>query len=226
MRKFRARRWAGMDGSDGSPVAIMPSFTLRSLVGAIGLLVAMITTVAIPAAYFLVAYTSAADDLAFAGTLGANQVAQFALEHPASWRQQGDRIAELIGVPSVDEVAVRQRIYDDSGALVAEHGDAVLEPTLARSLPIVAGGATIGRIEVATSFRTQWSHTGLAAGLGFLLGAAVYFAVRIFPLNVLHSTFDALEATERRLQEYLNQRFDAAVSNVTQGLCLFNSEGR
>jgi diguanylate cyclase (GGDEF)-like protein len=223
MGKFRARRW---DGSDGSPVAIMPSFTLRSLVGAIGLLVAMITTIAIPGAYFLVAYTSAADDLAFAGSLGANQVAKFALEHPASWRQQGDRIAELVGGPSVEEVAVQQRIYDDSGALVAERGDAVREPTLSRSLPIVAGGATIGRIDVTTSFRTQWSHTGLAAGLGFLLGAAVYFAVRIFPLNVLHSTFDALEATERRLQEYLNQRFDAAVSNVTQGLCLFNSEGR
>ncbi len=208
-----------------NPASITPLFTLRSLVGAIGLSVAMITTIAIPGAYFLVAYMSLANDLSFVTSLSSDQVARFAVEHETSWRGQGDRLAELIDLPSVT-ASIRQRVYDSQGRLVAERGGPADRPVLVRSMPIVAAGSPVGRIEAAASFRAQLYRTGLTAGLGLLLGAAVYFAMRIFPLSVLHSTFEALEVTERRLQEYLDRRFDAAVNNVSQGLCLFNSSGR
>ena len=223
MRVYRTLWAAG--AAKRAPASVTPLFTLRSLVGAIGLFFAMITTIAIPGAYFLVAYISLADDLSFVAGLNSDQVARFALEHATSWRGQGDRIAELIDLPTV-EASIRQRVYDAEGKLVAERGDPVDRPALVRSVPIIAADSPVGRIEATTSFRAQLYRTSLTAGVGLLLGAAVYVAMRIFPLHVLHSTFEALEVTERRLQEYLDRRFDAAVNNVSQGLCLFNSSGR
>jgi PAS domain-containing protein len=223
MRGYRTLWAAG--AARWTHATITPLFTLRSLVGAIGLFVAMITTIAIPGAYFLVVYIGLADDLNFVTGLNSDQLARFAVEHQTSWRGQGERIAELIDMPSV-KTSIRQRVYDGEGRLVAERGGAVDPPALVRSMPIVAAGAPVGRIQAAASFRPQLYRTGLTAGLGLLLGAAVYAAMRIFPLNVLHSTFEALEVTERKLQEYLDRRFDAAVNNVSQGLCLFNSSGR
>ena len=95
-----------------------------------------------------------------------------------------------------------------------------------RSTPIVAAGATVGRMEVETSLRGLIYDTGLVAGLSLILGFAVYFAVRILPLKVLYQTFDKLEAAQRQLQEYHDMQFDAALNNMSQGLCMFNSDGR
>lgn len=207
-------------------VFAMPLLTLRSLVGAIGLFVAITAAILIPGGYFLIAYQSIAQNLKFVASLNSTQVERFILEHATLWQDQGDRVAELIALPSMHNAAIRQRVYDGQGKLVAELGGPIDTPMVVRSVPIVSAGSTIGRTEVATSFRRQLYDTGLVAGLGLILGAAVYLAMRIFPLRVLHSTYDALEATERRLQDYLNQRFDTALKNVSQGLCLFNEDGR
>ena len=84
----------------------------------------------------------------------------------------------------------------------------------------------MGRIEVETSLRGLIYDTGLAAGLSLVLGFAVYFAVRILPLKVLYQTFDKLEVAQRQLQEYHDMQFDAALNNMSQGLCMFSSDGR
>ena len=62
----------------------MPPLTLRTLVGTVGLAIAIITTVSIPLGYFLVVYTSAADNLNFVASLNASQVGKFALTDDTS----------------------------------------------------------------------------------------------------------------------------------------------
>ena len=59
---------------------------------------------------------------------------------------------------------------------------------------------------------------GVVGLLSSLLGFAIYFAVRIFPLKLLDRTVGYLEAT--------NQRFDAALENMSQGLCMFDGDFR
>jgi diguanylate cyclase (GGDEF)-like protein/PAS domain S-box-containing protein len=54
--------------------------------------------------------------------------------------------------------------------------------------------------------------------LSFLLGFGVFLAVRVLPLRVLDQTLGRLESTNRQL--------DAAVSNIIQGLVMFDASGR
>ena len=204
----------------------MPPLTLRTLVGTIGLAVAIITTVSIPLGYFLVVYTSVAQNLTFVASLNSSRIGTLAAIDNTSWHNQRARIAELIELPGADQHSVRQRVYDSLGLLAVENGDPLNAPTLMRSTPIVAAGATVGRIEVETSLRGLIYDTGLAAGLSLVLGFAVYFAVRILPLKVLYQTFDKLEVAQRQLQEYHDMQFDAALNNMSQGLCMFNADGR
>jgi hypothetical protein len=93
-------------------------------------------------------------------------------------------------------------------------------------MPIVVAGAAVGRMEVETSLRGLIYDTSLVTCLSLILGCVVYFAVRILPLEVLYRTFDKLEAAQRQLQEYHDMQFDAALNNMSQGLCMFNSDGR
>ena len=204
----------------------MPPLTLRTLVGTIGLAVAIITTVSIPFGYFLVVYTSMADNLTFVANLNSSRVGALAATDQTLWHNQRVRIAELIELPAAHQVSIRQRVYDGMGLIAIENGGPLDAPTLMRSTPIVVAGAAVGRMEVETSLRSLIYDTGLVACLSLILGCVVYFAVRILPLAVLYRTFDKLEAAQRQLQEYHDMQFDAALNNMSQGLCMFNSDGR
>ena len=126
----------------------MPPLTLRTLVGTIGLAVAIVTTVSIPLGYYLVVYTSMADNLTFVAGLNSSRVGTLAVADKTSWHSQRVRIAELIELPAAGQISIRQRVYDNVGMLATENGDPLDAPTLMRSAPIVAAGAVVGRMEV------------------------------------------------------------------------------
>ena len=58
-----------------------------------------------------------------------------------------------------------------------------------------------------------------------LIGFAAYFALRIFPLRVLDRTLGELHDTQRSLAVQ-NERLDAALNNMSQGLVMFDSSAR
>jgi diguanylate cyclase (GGDEF)-like protein len=58
-----------------------------------------------------------------------------------------------------------------------------------------------------------------------LIGFAAYFALRIFPLRVLDRTLGLLHDTQRSLAVQ-NERLDAALNNMSQGLVMFDSSAR
>ena len=96
---------------------------------------------------------------------------------------------------------------------------------MVRSAPIVVANVTVGRVDAIYGFRPLLQRTGLLALFGAVLGLAVYFAVRIFPLRVLDRALNELRRTERNLVRQ-NERFDAALTNMLQGLCMFDAEAK
>ena len=87
-----------------------------------------------------------------------------------------------------------------------------------------------GYFHVAVSTRQVFLGT-LHAALAFLvLGLAAYYCFRRLPLAALDRALQRLEAKQRELLEQKDQlemqnlRFDAALSNMSQALCMFDGK--
>jgi PAS domain-containing protein len=198
---------------------------LRKLVSAIGLAVAITVAVATPSVYFIHDYINASAKLTFKARLNAARVAQYIYTHDGIWQYQQLRFAELIQLPETGEQPIRQKIYDLANRLVLEEGAHLGAPVVTRSAPIVIAGSTVGVFIVEESLRKTLYETGLVAIVCSLIGFAAYFALRIFPLRVLDRTLGLLHDTQRSLAVQ-NERLDAALNNMSQGLVMFDSSAR
>ncbi len=196
----------------------MRAVPLRRLVGAIGLFVAVTTAVSVPAGYLLVGYTNVSNELQFRAELAAARVAKYVFLHRTMWQFHAVRLVELIEFSEADSEEFNQRIVDSGGNVVAEQGAAVSAPSIMRKFPVVVAGEPVGRVETTGSIAPLLWETGMVAFFSALLGFGMYFALKVFPLRVLDRTLGTLVTT--------NRRFDLALSNMVQGLCMFDSEQR
>jgi signal transduction histidine kinase/ActR/RegA family two-component response regulator len=189
---------------------------LRGLITGLGVSVALVTAVLIPAGYFAVAYSNAVHELEFSARLKANRLAKYIYWHRELWQYQTSRLAELIEVPEANEIGQHQRIYDATGKLVAETGDAPAFPVASRRAPIVVAGAEAGWMETANTLRPALIGTGYAALLSAMLGFGMFIALRLLPLRVIDRMIAALER-----QTVL---FETSLDNMSQGLCMFDAD--
>ena len=196
----------------------MKSLSLKTLVSAIGLSVAIATAVALPVGYFTIGYVNTANLLDFKSKLDAGLVAKYIYTHDTLWRYQSVRLSELLEQTNVDGDALRKRIVGADGTLVLGEGPQLPAPLLVRSSPIVVAGTQVGTIETEKSLQGLLRETGLLALLSCLLGFGLFLTVRTLPLRVLDQTLGALANT--------NSQFDAALNHMSQGLLLFDSNKR
>lgn len=199
--------------------------SLRSYVTGLGLLVAIVTAVSIPAGYLFVEYSSAANNLAFKAQLKANRLAKYIYSHSELWQYHAVRLVDLIEVPEATVRSDQQRIVDETNKVVVEVGTTPASPAMRRTAPIVVRGKTVGHIEIAASARPLAINTAIAALAGCLLGFAIYLVIRVFPLRVLNRALDALDRARFNLQ-LQNARFDTALNNMSQGLIMFDADQR
>jgi diguanylate cyclase (GGDEF)-like protein len=192
--------------------------SLRAVVGGIGLVVALLCGLAGPVAYATFGYFERAGFLSFKVHLNANRLAKYIYGHEKLWQYQRVRLAELIEPPRDDNAAVRQRVFDGAGTVVLEEGPQISGPVLRRGAPIFVKGVVVGRIEAEESLVPFYVNVAWVALASFALGFAAYLAFRIVPLRVLDRTLGELETQ--------NTRFDAALNNMSQGLCMFDAQQR
>lgn len=99
--------------------------TLRRLINVIGLVIALITTVAIPATYASISYMAQGDLISAEARLNASRVARYIYQHTAMWTFHKVRLIEVIELAVSDDEKVRQRIFAGDGRLVVEDGEAL-----------------------------------------------------------------------------------------------------
>ena len=210
----------------------MAPISLRALVGHIGLSIAIFTAVVIPIGYFVVGFANKASVLDFQAELAAARVARYIYSHNTLWQYQQVRIAEVIDEIEMRSVPTRKRIVDQSGMPVINETLALAQPTIVRTAPIRVAGISVGELTLEASLRNLVLQTGLVALLSAMLGFAMYLVLRVFPLRVLDRTLGQLEHANRiaeqrsQLLAEQNERFDAALNNMTQGLCMFDRNAR
>jgi diguanylate cyclase (GGDEF)-like protein len=199
------------------PGAAKPQ-SMRSLVGGLGLATALLIGLLIPLGYAANHYGVEAKMLSFKARLTAERVAKYIYGREEHWQYHSVRLADLIQLPVNSDEPVRQRIRDDRNNVVVDTGERMQGPFLRRDAPIVVNGVTIGRLQAEMSLRPFLKTMGLAALASLGIGIAAYLAFRVLPLRALDRTLGALTAQ--------NARFDTAINNMSQGLCLFDSEQR
>ncbi len=89
----------------------------------------------------------------------------------------------------------------------------------------VLAGAIVGSAILHASLRDTLYQTAIATLVVAVIGTTLAVAVRWFPLRALDRTLEALRNTQRDLAEQ-NKRLDAALTNMSQGLCMYEADGR
>ncbi len=199
----------------------MPSVSLRHLISAIGIAIAFVAAIAPPVGYAVTSYFAAADALEFKARLNAGRVARYVYTYGDMWRFHQVRLAELIELPGGADHVIHQHIYAAPDRLVLDNGIGVASPVLSRTAAITVSGAAVGRIELQTSLAPLLQRTGWLAFFSTLFGFLSLFFLRTLPLRVLEQTFAKLEHREAELRAQ-NYRFETALDNMSQGLCMFN----
>ncbi len=202
----------------------MKTDQLRKRVSAIALVVAILTAIAVPAGYFMLGYSNSAETLAFKSRLNAARVAQYIYSHQEMWQYQKLRLSEIIQLPEANEQPIGQKLYDQNGTLVLDEGADLSAPVMSRRAPIVVGDSVVGSLVVETSLAEVLRQTALVALVSALFGFAMYFVMRLLPLQALDRALGALGETKRSLAAQ-NERLDAALTNMSQGLVMFDASG-
>ena len=215
------------------------SVAVRNLVTLLGGIIVLITALSIPIGYGCIGYLKEAEALTYKAELSAARAAQYIYAPDSPWKYDTDQLAAMSEIRTTTAAPIVQRILNAQGASMMQKGDRLPWPTFARRAPIFAAGTLVGSAEVSASLRPLLAEV---AGVGFLalvLAVAAYFAFALLPLGALDRTLAELETANDKFRrqnkllkqreeelEAQNTRFDAAIHNMSQGLCLFDAEQR
>ena len=84
-------------------------------------------------------------------------------------------------------------------------------------------GAIVGSAILHASLRDTIYQTAIATLVVALVGTVLAVAARWSPLRALDRTLEALRKTQRRDLAEQNTRLDAALMNMSQGLCMYDA---
>ena len=191
---------------------------IRNLVSGIGFTVALVVAVAVPAGYFTQGYFHVRETLAFKAAFTANRVAKHVYTNDRVWRYQVVRVAEMMELASDRTSPVRQQLVHADGRFVVETEDTLSSPITRTRQPVMVRGEPVAWVETEASLRPLLVGTAWTAMISTCLGLLAWLTMRLIPLRVLDQTLAKLSAQ--------SARFQAALDNMTQGLCLFDEQGR
>ena len=180
--------------------------------------VALLTMLALPLGFFLLAYERHVELLEQITLVKAEDIAVLASENPDLWKYQTQRMEDLLERHKGFRERQMQTVTDAAGHVLARVGKAPQPPLLHCSHPIYESGQSVGHVEVIHSLRSEVDGTLLAAVLGLMLGGGAYATLRILPLRALRRVTRDLLGQQ--------QRFVAAVESAMDGYALLDTRGR
>ena len=190
----------------------MTQLPVRKVVNRIGVLMALAIAVAFPLAYYLQQSSEIGRDLEVSAQLSVDHVS----EHIA--RQGWKGLGRAIEPQTIGGEPVHRAVFDKSGLLVFIESFPLLHPARTYREPIVVDGEIVGRLDASVSLRPFLVNFGIVAAVSASFGFVLWLTVRLLAVSALD-----------RLLSRLNKesaRFEAALNNMSQGLCLFDSDGK
>ena len=180
-----------------------PPALLEKTVRRVALGVALMVALAIPAIFFYLEHHDVSESLEFKARVKASALSSMIASNPETWMFAENRLQGLIAhepVPLEDE---QVRLFDKQDALITEVGRLPSGPSMSRSYPLYDAGQEVGLLVVSGSLSHIIKGVLLSAVLSFVLGATVYFGMKLLPLRALRAATEAQQRAETSLQASL-----------------------
>ncbi|MGE3064241.1 MAG: PAS-domain containing protein, partial [Hyphomicrobiaceae bacterium] len=203
----------------------MTSVSVRRLISLIGAFVALMTAVAVPLGYGIVAYWKEAEILSFRAELSAARASSHFKAHGGIWTVPSVDLIDSLAVGSSHSSPIVQKIFDADNRVVAIAGSIISGPVLSRSAQIQGGGPHYAWVEAQVSLKPLIASVLAVALVTALAGLGIYWAFLAIPLRALDRMVGKLEQARAEIVQQ-NIRLDLAVSNMVQGLCMFDRHQR
>jgi diguanylate cyclase (GGDEF)-like protein len=195
----------------------------------VGAIVAVVTIVAPPAIYAWVAMQQLQQRALEHASIGARHVeVQLPKHETIDWLTQVS-INVLHATQGANSSLTASWVTDTGGSILMFQGRPVRWPEVKARAKISAAGFD-GYFHVALSTREVFVGTLNTALAFLLLGLTAYYCFQRLPLRALDRALQRLEDNRQELMqqklqlETQNLRFDAALNNMSQGLCMFDGK--
>ncbi len=198
---------------------------IRSVIKIAGASIALVVGIGIPLGYSVQELHHARQHMFWKAERSAEQIAEHAYKIGPLWSYTVHRLEEILARRSNEDKSSRQRIVSPNRKVIFEEERALDWPILVGQAPIRVGEKTIGWIEVEESQAPLLKEIGLLAAICGMLGIAAFFSFRVLPLRALDRAFASLETRNTQLRNQYAIS-DAALNNMTQGLCMFDAKQR
>ena len=203
----------------------------RTLIARLGTTVACITIVAPPILYAWVSLNQIRNHAAEQAAIGARHLeVQLAKQQSIDWFAQAS-MNVLHATQGAKSSITASWVTDPKGNMLTFQGVEPWWPEIWAKANIHVP-AFQGHFHVAISTRQAFIGTLHTALVFTLLGLAAYYCFRRLPLAALDRALQRVETSKRaivqqkRRLETQNLRFDAALNNMTQALCMFDGQQR
>ena len=203
----------------------------RALIGHLGIITTCLTILAPPITYAVISAFQLQQRAEEQATLGARHVEVQLTQPGTADRLNQVSINVLHATHSPNSVVAASWVTSSDGAMLMFQGRSTSWPEIRASKPIRTPDFK-GRFHIALTTRELFVGTFFVAAGFFILGLAAYYCFRRLPLAGLDRAQQLLDAKQsellsQKLQlEMQNLRFDAALNNMSQGLCMYDGRHR
>jgi two-component system, sensor histidine kinase and response regulator len=175
-----------------------------------------------PALLFVLGYESQRAILITEAEINARILTQVVNANPELWQVETPRLELLLGYRRRDRTKEARVIYDTKGHVVAAVRDFIEPPLVSQTVPIYDAGTPAGTLEIARSLRPLLMDTSVVAALSFLLAAAAYIALRVYPLRAVHKALQSLLEERERSASMRREKEAAEAASQAKAQFLAN----
>jgi diguanylate cyclase (GGDEF)-like protein len=203
----------------------------RVLIGQLGMITTCLTVLVPPVAFATIGAMQLQQRAEEQAMLGARHVEVQFSNQAGLDRLNQVSVNVLHATSTPNSVVVATWVTDEAGKILVFQGRSASWPEMRADKPIRTPHFK-GRFHIAVSTREVFVGTFYAAAGFLLLGLAAYYCFRRLPLAGLDRAQHLLDVKQsellsQKLQlEMQNLRFDAALNNMSQGLCMCDGAKR
>ena len=178
---------------------------VATTVSRIAAIIAVIVAFAMPAGYCALSSQYQLGAMHTEAEMNAFLLTKVVNDSPDYWRFQGHRLVELLHEnASPKELPEYRYIRDLKGVIIAEGNAPPAPPLLSVSKPIYDAGHVVAHMVTERSLRPLLLNTAIVALLGLVLGASVFFTLRLLPLRALNRALADLRSSDERFRKAFN----------------------